>query len=172
MAFGHGYKPMETLVLKDGNYNFRIKAVREQKNNQGSYIEVELEAEGKRGYSPNKIFKNDIPVLGNYKANGSAIEQSDVDRWNKDMTTFFDCFGIGRGNFNFSQWVGKIGTCKVAPQYDPNEADKKSKKFKEITPIKPETDEAQLPVQTSVNPQETSARKGCETEYFPEDIPF
>ena len=41
---------------------------------------------------------------------------SSEDAWrrrNQNLTRFFDCFSIQRGNFNYSSWIGKRGTIKI-----------------------------------------------------------
>lgn len=34
-------------------------------------------------------------------------------RRNQNLTRFFDCFSIQRGNFNYSSWIGKRGIIKI-----------------------------------------------------------
>lgn len=175
--FGQGYTPKESLVLENGTYDFMIQRAEEKFNSQGSYLEINLTAKEKANYTPNKIFINDIPKLGQIKNNGKQVEQADIDRWNKSMTTFFDCFGINRGDFNLTGWRGHIGTCKVAPQFDPSEEDKKSKHYKEIYPQKPQNTNAQSNVLSSI-PDSVKAMQnafnGTVTKEpdFPEDISF
>ena len=43
------------------------------------------------------------------------------------------------GDFNTRNWLGKSGKVSCNWQYDAKEPDKKSKKFKEFTPIVEET---------------------------------
>ena len=41
---------------------------------------------------------------------------SSEDAWrrrNQNLTRFFDCFSIPRGNFNYSSWIGKRGVIKI-----------------------------------------------------------
>lgn len=41
---------------------------------------------------------------------------SSEDAWrrrNQNLTRFFDCFSIQRGNFNYSSWIGKRGIIKI-----------------------------------------------------------
>ena len=156
-----------------------IRSASEKSNGSGNYIEVEVQARGKRGWLPNKIFFNEAPVVGSYKRNGNSVTEEDLKRWNREMTTFFDCFGIAPGDFNCSSWVGKIGFCKVAEQYDANEPDKKSKKFKAIYPQTPEKEEQPMPSTAPVNapapvqPEEYQpAPETVTPPDFPEDIPF
>ena len=48
------------------------------------------------------------------------------------MTRFFETFNIGMGDFNFRNWQGKKGVVHCDWQYDSEEPDKKSKKFKQF----------------------------------------
>lgn len=154
--FGQGYRPLRSLQLEDGEFTFTIITAEQKRDRNGEpYIEAELRADGKNGYSPNRIFFSDRPRLGFFKANGKPVELKDLDRWDRDLTRFFNCFGIREGDFIPENWRGKRGLCKVAPQYDPNEPDKKSKRYKAIFP------------QVKENPPAVSAE-----EDFPEDIPF
>lgn len=190
MAFNHnGYTPERSQTLPNGIYEMIIRSASEKSNGSGNYIEVEVQARGKRGWTPNKIFFNEAPVVGSYKRNGNPITEEDLKRWNREMTTFFDCFGIEPGNFTCSSWVGKIGHCKVAEQYDPNEPDKKSKKFKAIYPQVPEAPEqpmpsaSKTPVAPSATPAPVQTVQDMVNDFqpapdsvtppdFPEDIPF
>lgn len=181
MAFNHnGYQPERSQTLANGMYEMIIRSATEKTNGTGNYIEVELQARGKRGWTPNKIFFNEAPVVGTYKRNGNPITEDDLKRWNREMTTFFDCFKITAGDFNVNSWVGKIGWCKVAEQYDANEPDKKSKKFKAIYPQVMEKEEQPMPASA---PTVTAPAPAQPEEYqtapetvtppdFPEDIPF
>ena len=41
---------------------------------------------------------------------------SSEDAWrrrNQNLTRFFDCFSIPRGNFNYNSWIGKRGVIKI-----------------------------------------------------------
>lgn len=165
MAFGIGYKPVQNLVLPDGEYNFIIRRAQEHTTQNGNlYVEVEVQAQGKPGYNPRIMDFFDIPKLGTYKNDNTAVTQADVDKWNKQMTAFFDCFGIGRGDFNYASWRGHTGICKVVT---------KKTGYKGIYPKAPETS-APLPesVQAVANAVNGTAEKASNSEEFPEDIPF
>lgn len=157
--FGQGYRPLRSLQLEDGEYTFTIKNAEGKYDKNGlPYIEVQLEADGKPGYSPNRLFFSDRPRLDSFKPNGKPVGQQDLDRWDRSLTAFFNCFSIREGDFNTANWRGHRGICKVEPQYDPNEPDKKSKRYKEIVP--------QMPAEASRQPSHTAEND------FPEDIPF
>lgn len=147
MSFGANYTPVYTAPqLEDGIYNAMIESAGIDKYGERETCKVVVKVAGKPGYNPNTIWLNDTPKIGEVKANGNPITQEDIDRANRQLTTFFKCFGIQEGNFNFAQWKGKTGTIKVAPQYDKNEADKKSKIYKQIIPQLPkESDTATQP---------------------------
>lgn len=44
-------------------------------------------------------------------------------RRNQNLTRFFDCFSIQRGNFNYNSWIGKRGIIKIDKRA-PNENEK------------------------------------------------
>lgn len=157
--FGQGYRPLRSLQLEDGKYTFTIKNAEEKHDRNGfPYIEVQLEADGKQGFSPNRLFFSDRPCLGSFKPNGTPVGQKDLDRWDRSLTAFFECFSIRSGDFNTAGWRGRRGICKVEPQFDPNEPDKKSKRYKEIVP--------QIPAEACHQPSHTAEND------FPENIPF
>lgn len=162
----NGYTVVRSQTLPDGEYECIIRSAEEKNGNYGNYIEVTVQARGKKGWTPNKILLNEAPVLGKVKNNGKTINDDDLRRWNREMTTFFDCFGITPGNFIPETWVNKIGWCKVAPQYDSNEPDNKSKKYKALYPQVHTQEEVSDPTEYTPAP---------ETETPPivnEDIPF
>lgn len=155
----NGYYPVEGFqVLEDGLYRMKITAVKEGHYPSGDgYFEISVTAAGFPGSSPNKILMNEAPKVGATKANGNPVTKEDFERWCKDFTRFFDCFGITRGNWYSSQWIGKEGICKVAPQYDKNEPDNKSKKYKTIYPQLPQTEGDKRPFETaSATPAEAT----------------
>lgn len=171
MAFGENFAPVYTApTLEDGEYRARIlKSELNQYKSGDEYVHVTVEIAGKKGYNPNSIFLNEAPKIGAMKANGQPVTQDDVDRTNRQITTFFECFGITVGDFDFSHWKGKVGTVKIAPQYDKNEPDHKSKSFKQIFPQKPKAEEAKPAPTPAPAPKKEEAKAD---EGFPEDIPF
>jgi hypothetical protein len=178
MAFGENYKPVyEAPQLPDGEYLARIdKAVLNAYQATGNeYVEIHVSIKDHPGYNPSIFYINEAPKLGTTKANGQPVTQEDVDRGNRQITTFFLCFGIKEGDFDFSHWKGKTGTVKIAPSYDKNEPDKKSKVYKSIYPQKPK--EEKKPAETNVAKptQGTTVAQPAQnsnTDSFPEDIPF
>lgn len=174
MAFGDNYKPVYELpTLADGIYKAQIlKTVMGTYPSGDEYVGVTVQIAGKPGFVPNTIWLNSTPALGAMKANGNPVTQDDIDRNNRQLTTFFLCFGIREGDFDFSHWKGMTGTVKVAPQYDKNEPDKKSKQYKQIFPMKPEQTAGAIP---EVKEQPKPAAQPSATaspDAFPEDIPF
>ena len=134
-----GYYPVESSqVLPDGIYRMKIQKCEEKKFPSGDgYIEVTMSVYQHNGATPNRLFLTEAPIVGKMKSNGQTVSQEDFERWCREFTQFFDCFGIERGNFNTASWKGKDGFCKVAPQYDAKEPDKKSKKYKCLYPQTP-----------------------------------
>lgn len=174
MAFGDNYKPVyEAPTLADGIYKAQI--LKSELGNFPSgdeYVKVTVQIAGKAGYNPNSIWLSSTPTLGAMKANGTPVTQDDIDRNNRQLTTFFLCFGIKEGDFDFSHWKGMTGTVKVAPQYDKNEPNKKSKQFKQILPMKLDQSAGTIP---EVKEQPKPAAQPSATaspDAFHEDIPF
>lgn len=153
ITFGNGYTPVEgSQSLDVGDYKAKIvNLTLDHYNNGNQYLNVVVEIEGHEGAFPNTITLNDRPVIGTMKASGYPVEEKDVTKWDKAMTRFFDSFGITRGDFNMKGWQNKVGTVHCDWQYDPTEDDKKSKKFKQLTPIVPKKSSAGNTVETVVN---------------------
>lgn len=179
MAFGENYKPVyEAPTLPDGEYLARIEKAELDVFSNGSgdeYVRVIIAVKDHPGYNPNSIFLTEAPRLGAVKANGQPVTQDDIDRANRQLTTFFLCFGIKEGDFDLSHWKGHTGMVRIAPQYDKNEPDKKSKVYKSIWPQKPK--EEKKPAETNVAKptQSTTVAQSLQvssTDSFPEDIPF
>lgn len=172
MAFGSNYYPVyreESKQLESGDYTARITgAVIKEFPSKDEYVEVTVEIEGYKDYKPNKILLSEAPVLGATKANGNTVTKEDVDKANGKITRFFQCFGIKDGNFNILQWKGKSGTVHCDWQYDANEPDKKSKKFKQLFPKV--TDATSTP--EAPKAQAADAQPVVNKPDFPEDIPF
>lgn len=176
MAFGENYKPVyEAPQLPDGEYLARIdKAVLNAYQATGNeYVEIHVSIKDHPGCNPSIFYINEAPKLGTTKANGQPVTQEDVDRGNRQITTFFLCFGIKEGDFAFEHWKGKTGIVKIAPSYDKNEPDKKSKVFKSIYPQKPKEEKkaAEKPLPPPPDPTPAGAKVTSKDE-FPEDIPF
>lgn len=174
MAFGDNYRPVyEAPTLADGIYKAQI--LKSELGNFPSgdeYVKVTVQIAGKAGYNPNTIWLSSTPALGAMKANGNPVTQDDIDRNNRQLTTFFLCFGIKEGDFDFSHWKGMTGTVKVAPQYDKNEPDKKSKQFKQIWPMKPESVAGSIPEVKEQPKAQPTPSATATPDAFPEDILF
>lgn len=167
MGFMSGYTPVEAMVLDNGEYQATItKVERAFYGNSNEYWKVSLTVDGKKGYSPNSYVINSRPVLNAPMANGKTVDETMVKRWDREMTTFFDSFGIQRGDYTLEgaiqRWTGKRGYVKVAEQYDPAEPDKKSKRFKQFFPFVPK--DQKEAAKAKENTPSTAA--------FPEDIPY
>lgn len=177
MAFGENYRPVyEAPQLPDGEYLARIdKAVLNAYQATGNeYVEIHVSIKDHPGCNPSIFYINEAPKLGTTKANGQPVTQEDVDRGNRQITTFFLCFGIKEGDFDFSHWKGKTGTVKIAPSYDKNEPDKKSKVYKSIYPQKPKEEKKPSETKPEVKPAQATAQpaQASSTDSFPEDILF
>jgi hypothetical protein len=177
MAFGENYKPVyEPPMLADGEYLARIKSAKlnsyEQSGNE--YVEIHVDIKDHPGCNPSIFYINEAPRLGEIKANGKPVTQDDVDRGNRQITTFFLCFGIKDGDFDFDHWKGHTGTVKIAPSYDKNEPDKKSKVYKSIYPQKPKEEKKAAETKPEAKTTQTVAQtaQASNTDSFPEDIPF
>ena len=108
--FGSNYQPADYssggVDLVEDDYKVRIEKVEETTS------------------------KNNLPMLKVYL----AIAQADVifwhfieenDRFDGNMTKFFDCFNIPRGNFEYARWVGRTGKAHIA-KGKPRESDGKT----------------------------------------------
>lgn len=145
--FGQGYTEVEgQRILEVGDYECQIVDIQVGNYNNGNnFLKVIFSVEGNSDIQPNCTILNDRPRLGETKASGYPITEDDVRKWDKAMTKFFDCFAIKRGDFNFKNWQYKKGICHCDWQYDPKEADKKSKLYKQFTPKAPATTSKAIP---------------------------
>lgn len=178
--------PAEILQLENGDYTAQIQSVTPKNYNNGNeFLEVKVAVKGFPGYVPNVIVINDTPKLGELKANGQPITEDDIKMASGRISRFLDSFGIQDKNpMNFTSWKGHVGTVHCAEQYDKNEPDKKSKKFKQLTAILPKTNKqsAQLDaVRVSATENKPAAKlppkvaqtvQAVASDGFPEDIPF
>lgn len=94
--------------------------------------------------------------------------------FNKNMTKFFDCFKIRRGDFDMSHWIGKYGYVHIA-KGKPNE---NGMSFLEIKALvipqgQPPHEERYPAEQKKPYARPTPERKQSNNVMpFPEDIPF
>lgn len=91
--FSEGYAPDENYngpVLEEGDHPIKIINVHGGLSKKGTpMLTIEIQAKG-----CNIVFKHYI-VKNEY--------------FNANMTKFFDCFKIPRGNFEYSRWLGRVG---------------------------------------------------------------
>jgi|GEM_PF-992512 len=60
---------------------------------------------------------------------------SSEDAWrrrNQNLTRFFDCFSIQRGNFNYNSWIGKRGVIKIDKRAPNENGDQKGFEVKAL----------------------------------------
>lgn len=111
--FSYGYQPApytKGVDIPDGDYRVSISQVEETTSKAGApMLKVTLIPEG---YS---IKLNHYIVKGEY--------------FNSNMTKFFDCFKIPRGNFNYNAWNGRIGMAHIA-KGEPNDQNKRYSELK------------------------------------------
>lgn len=187
MAFGENFQAVYTPPqLDDGEYTAKIeKAEIDTWPSGDDFCRVTVSIKGHPGELPNTITLNSAPRLGQTKANGQPVTQKDIDRVNRALTRFFECFGIQPGNFNLPTWKGHVGTVKIAPRYDRNESDHKSKSYKDIFPQTPKKQGASAPAVQPQSPRQQLAQAGKDFDQlppapdptpadggFPEDIPY
>lgn len=187
MAFGENFQAIYTPPqIDDGEYTAKIdKAELDVWPSGDDFCRVTVSIKGHPGEQPSTIILNSAPRIGQTKANGQPVTQKDIDRVNKALTLFFECFGIQPGNFNLPTWKDHVGTVKVAPRYDKNESDHKSKSYKDIFPQAPKKQGAAAPAVQPQSPRQQLAQAGDAFGQlppapdptpsgagFPEDIPF
>lgn len=160
MAFGPEFvymEPIERKQLENGDYTVSIREINPGKWPSGDiYLEVVVDIKDHPGCYPDRIQLNDFP------RNGDEKQQK---AWQNRMSRFFDSFGFSQKEMNFKNvpsWIGKVGTVHCDWQYDKNEPDHKSKKFKQLTAFKPK---AETPQAVEILAQEMGGT-------FQEDIPF
>lgn len=168
-------KPM----LENGEYKATIIKAEEKyyQNSGDAYVWVTVRIEGHPDATPNILTVNDIPQIGARKANGNAITEEDVKRANRAVSRFLDCFSLSPSYLqNIQSWLGHSGIVKVNWQYDPNESDKKSKKYKELTPVVPEKAQNQIAGQSpNINTAfqtEQATTENTTGKGFKEDFPI
>lgn len=107
--FAH-YKPVESAPqLPFGNYKARIvKVEKKTVESKGiEYLKLTFEIDGHLGAKPDTATMFDEPK-----------EQKFLESYNRDLTLFFDAFGIRRGEFNTNEWIGHEGEVTVYPKAD------------------------------------------------------
>jgi len=103
------YKPVEsTEQLPVGNYEAKIVKVEHKQSERGvEYLNVRFEIKDHLGAVPDRATIFAEPKDAKY-----------LESYNRDLTLFFDTFGIERGNLNWDEWVGHTGTVTVYPKDD------------------------------------------------------
>lgn len=168
-------KADDVKQLEVGDYTARIDSAIEKYASQtgNAYVEVTVSIKGMPGYVPNKMVYYDIPKVGDQKANGQQVTAEDVKKANQKMSRFLEAFGIPtEAVSNFASWKGKIGTVHCDWQYDPKEADKKSKQYKSLFPKVQKKEEAPGPSTAPVPTPSAAKPTEQKQDEFPEDIPF
>lgn len=132
----HYEKPEEFQQLENGDYLARIDSAKDTATQSGAtMVEVTLSIQGHPKCNPNKLYYYDIPAVGEKKTNGTLVTQDDVKKACQKLSKFLDAFKIPSNMAsNLSAWKGKTGMVHCDWQYDPNESDKKSKKYKTLYP--------------------------------------
>ena len=174
------YKPVEsTEQLPVGNYEAKIiKVEHKQSERSVEYLNVRFEIEGHLGAVPDRATIFDEPKDAKY-----------LESYNRDLTLFFDTFGIERGNLNWDEWVGHSGTVTVYPKDDGSgyntishfpltekRLQNKIKKAEEKNQERKNNLEAQgFQTAPQVPPQVPQGQQGASGNVlsgFPEDIPY
>jgi hypothetical protein len=90
------YKHESTPRLQPGDYRLEVLSVEE--------------AESKTSHKP--------MIVITVRPNNSIIKIKQYivknEYFNRNMTDFFESFGIEEGNFNFMTWIGAMGAAKLA----------------------------------------------------------
>lgn len=107
MAFGDGYKPIESNKLEVGEYFARIdKTTYEQTKNGTPYLAVYVSIKGIKNARPNVLTFYDRPY----------VDIKAQEKWDEQMTEFFDAFHLQRGNMDINSWLGATGWVRCVPQ--------------------------------------------------------
>jgi len=146
--FANGYQPEDYSnnqpKLEDGDYKVRIESVITGKSKAGaSMITVELGIAQASFKFKHYIVKNEY--------------------YNANITKFFDCFKIPRGNFEFNRWSGRVGKAYLAK----GEPKDNGKTYMEIKYLIVDTEPAAAPQK-----QGPVAQPAPPTDDFTDDIPW
>ena len=83
---------------------------------------------------------------------------SSEDAWrrrNQNLTRFFDCFSIQRGNFNYNSWIGKRGVIKIDKRAPNENGDQKGFEVKALIvpqPMQQNNNNGTYPQQRNTTP--------------------
>lgn len=92
----NGYIPEESSHMEAGNYRVKVVDVDETKSQKSGLpmIVITVQPNGSKMLIKHYIVRNDY--------------------FNRNITQFFDSFGIERGDFCFDGWIGAMGGAKLA----------------------------------------------------------
>jgi hypothetical protein len=150
MDFAKNYQPEDysAKMIEPGDHPVKIIKIEEKTSQKGNnMLVVHLSVPGA------SFTMKHFLVEGEY--------------FNGNMTKFFDCFGIRRGDFNFVQWVDKVGKAHL----EKGEANAEGKSFLEIAYLIVEgpVAGAQGPAKPRIpqnTPQATPAPRQAPPAYF------
>ncbi|MCR5725417.1 MAG: hypothetical protein K6G80_10065 [Treponema sp.] len=124
MGFGQGYTPQESAPqLPEGEYKAQIRGAQFGQLTDGkSYFDVFLNIKDMNGnsyegfkpdtkrYFDRPLYPQDVPASAQMA--GKTLQDMQVS-WDRQITSFFDAFGIQRGDWNTENWRGKVGCINV-----------------------------------------------------------
>ncbi len=125
MSFGQGYVPQESAFqLPEGEYKAQIRGAQfgRLQDTGRSYFDVYLNIKDTNGnsfegfkpdskrYFDRPQYPQDVPL--SVQQAGKTLQDMQLS-WDRQMTAFFDAFGIQRGDWNVENWRGKIGYINV-----------------------------------------------------------
>ena len=112
MSFAHDYQPEDyntSAMIEPGDHPVKITKIEEKVSKSGNeMLVVHLSV-------PGASF-----TMKHYLVSG--------EYFNGNATKLFDCFGITRGNFNFNQWIDRVGKAHL----EKGEPNAEGKSFLEI----------------------------------------
>lgn len=163
--FSNGYQPDNNyggVVLQDGDYKAKvIDVVKTQSKAGDPMLEIVIVVPESTIKFKHRIVKNEY--------------------FNGNMTKFYDCFKIPRGNFEYNRWVGRVGKVHIA-KGKPNE---QGKAYMEIAylivePLAPNAIQQAAATSSRENPlppvaapaPRPQAQAAPSADDFPDDIPF
>lgn len=125
MSFGQGYVPQESAFqLPEGEYKAQIRGAQfgQLQDTGRGYFDVYLNIKDTNGnsfegfkpdskrYFDRPQYPQDVPLSAQQA--GKTLQDIQLS-WDRQMTVFFDAFGIQRGDWNVENWRGKIGYINV-----------------------------------------------------------
>lgn len=148
--FGNNYRPEE---YENGNME------------EGDYRTKIIKVEDKTSRNGNPMREVDMKINeAKYTFKYYLVEN---EHFNANVTRFFDCFKIRRGDFDSRNWLGKIGMIHIAK----GKARDNGKSYWEVQYLIVPTAQGQVPQQAQRQPAPQQAPRPQE-EPFTDDIPF